>query len=320
MNTGKSKISVIVPIYNVEPYLRRCIDSILAQTHVDFELILVDDGSPDHCAAICDEYAMRDDRIVVIHQKNCGVGVARNAGIDWVFANSNSQWITFVDSDDCIRPQMLEHLLKAATSSGVLLSLCMLAVFTQEINLDTSFPDKLDIQIFSGKEVCKSLYLNERIFCTAPHSKMYHRDLFNEFRFPVGKIHEDQSLIPRLLYSAGLVAAVFNPYYCYFTRAGSIMNEGFSIRRFDNVDALNTCIQFYESNGEDELAQLATKVRDRAWSDCVLASWKRGLWRDIPQQHRPTFFQSCSILAKGVCRKIKTIGKKRKATKCKSAK
>lgn len=315
MSTGQDKISVIVPIYNVEPYLRRCIDSILVQTHVNFELILVDDGSPDHCGEICDEYAMHDDRIVVIHQKNCGVSAARNAGIDWVFANSNSQWISFVDSDDCIRPQMLEHLLKAATSSGVLLSLCMLAVFTKDIDPNTSFADKLDIQMFSGKEVCKSLYLNERIFCTAPHSKMYHRDLFNDFRFPVGKIHEDQSLIPRLLYSAGHIAAVFNPYYCYFIRPGSIMNEAFSIRRFDNVDALDTCIRFYESHGEDELARLATKARDRAWNDCILASWKRGLWKDIPKQHKPTFLQSCRVLAIGICRKVKTIRKKHKATK-----
>ena len=110
MSTGQDKISVIVPIYNVEPYLRRCIDSILAQTHVNFELILVDDGSPDHCGEICDEYAMHDDRIVVIHQKNCGVAAARNAGIDWTFANSDSEWLTFVDSDDYIHPEYLERL------------------------------------------------------------------------------------------------------------------------------------------------------------------------------------------------------------------
>ena len=310
-----SLISVIIPVYKVEAYLTACVESVLAQTYQNFELILVDDGSPDNCPQMCDAFAARDSRIRVIHQENGGLSSARNAGIDWVFANSDSQWISFVDSDDCIRPQMLEHLLKAATSSGVLLSLCMLAVFTKDIDPNTSFADKLDIQMFSGKEVCKSLYLNERIFCTAPHSKMYHRDLFNDFRFPVGKIHEDHSLIPRLLYSAGHIAAVFNPYYCYFTRPGSIMNEAFSIRRFDNVDALDTCIRFYESHGEDELARLATKARDRAWNDCILASWKRGLWKDIPKQHKPTFLQSCRVLAIGICRKVKTIRKKHKATK-----
>ena len=92
-----AQISVIVPVYKVEAYLHRCVDSILRQTCRDFELILVDDGSPDNCPAICDEYAALDPRVRVIHQENGGLSAARNAGIDWAFANSNSQWITFVD-------------------------------------------------------------------------------------------------------------------------------------------------------------------------------------------------------------------------------
>ena len=96
------KISVIVPVYNVQQYLHRCVDSILGQTFTDFELILVDDGSPDGCPAICDEYAVKDSRIHVIHQENAGLSAARNTGIDWVLATSDSQWISFVDSDDFI--------------------------------------------------------------------------------------------------------------------------------------------------------------------------------------------------------------------------
>ena len=103
-------ISVIVPVYNVEKYLHRCVDSILAQTFTDFELILVDDGSPDNCGKICDEYAEKDSRIHVIHKVNGGLSDARNAGLDWAFANSNSEWVTFIDSDDWVDKYYLEYL------------------------------------------------------------------------------------------------------------------------------------------------------------------------------------------------------------------
>ena len=119
-----SEISVIVPVYKVEPYLRRCVDSILAQTFPDIEVILVDDGSPDGCPAICDEYAQLDKRVKVIHQKNQGVSAARNAGLDWVFANSDSQWISFVDSDDWVHPRFLAYLYQAAVEYNVKISVC----------------------------------------------------------------------------------------------------------------------------------------------------------------------------------------------------
>ena len=111
-------ISVIVPVYKVEKYIHRCVRSILGQTYADFELILVDDGSPDNCGVICDEYAAKDSRVVVIHQENGGLSAARNAGIDWVFANSDSQWLSFIDSDDWVHPEYLQRLLDAATYAG----------------------------------------------------------------------------------------------------------------------------------------------------------------------------------------------------------
>ena len=117
-------ISVIVPVYKVEPYLSRCIDSILAQTFTDFELILINDGSPDNCGKICDEYAQKDNRIHVIHKENGGLSSARNAGIDWAFANSNSQWLTFIDSDDWIHHEYLELLLSGATSTNTDICVC----------------------------------------------------------------------------------------------------------------------------------------------------------------------------------------------------
>ena len=113
-------ISVIVPIYKVEAFLHRCVDSILAQTFADFDLVLVDDGSPDGCGAICDDYAARDSRVRVIHQKNQGQAAARNHAL----AAAEGEWVCFVDSDDAVHPQMLECLRQAAAGSGAAMSMC----------------------------------------------------------------------------------------------------------------------------------------------------------------------------------------------------
>jgi glycosyltransferase involved in cell wall biosynthesis len=113
-------ISIIVPVYKVEPYLRRCIESILAQTFSDIECILIDDGSPDNCSVICDEYAQKDGRIVVIHQENRGVSAARNAGLE----AARGEWIGFVDSDDWIEPNMYESLLEACVAKDSDLAVC----------------------------------------------------------------------------------------------------------------------------------------------------------------------------------------------------
>ena len=130
-----SQISVIVPVYKVEAYLPACIDSILAQTFTDFELILIDDGSPDHCGTICDEYAKKDVRIHVIHQENGGLSAARNAGIDWVFKNSDSQWITFVDSDDMIISGMLERLRSVILITKADVCTCLHQRFDDSLNV-----------------------------------------------------------------------------------------------------------------------------------------------------------------------------------------
>ena len=119
-----SIISVIVPVYKAEPYLRRCVDSILNQTFRDIKLILVDDGSPDNCGVICDEYAQKDVRVHVIHQENGGVSSARNAGLDWAFANDHSSWLAFIDSDDWVCPTYFQRLIEASVRHEADISCC----------------------------------------------------------------------------------------------------------------------------------------------------------------------------------------------------
>lgn len=236
------KISVIVPVYKVESYLHRCVDSILAQTFTDFELILVDDGSPDNCGAICDEYKKEDDRIHVIHQENGGLSAARNAGINWAFANSNSEWISFIDSDDRVHPRFLEYLFCAAKKNNTGISACLFKrVTAEEPVLDEEFQTTaLNWDVF---------YIRNWTNGVVAWNKLYKKELFEEYRYPVGKTHEDEFLTYRILEKAGSVAVVDLELYYYFQNAESIMNREFSLARLDSIDALFEQCTFAKEKG-----------------------------------------------------------------------
>lgn len=224
-------VSVIVPVYKVEPYLHRCVDSILRQTYTDFELILVDDGSPDSCGAICDEYAGRDDRIHVIHQKNGGLSAARNAGIDWVFANSDSKWLAFIDSDDWVHKDYLKILLTAACEYGTKISVCDM-VRTAEYCSDSPIADVKASCLDSEKA-----YTDYYGMCLAAWRKLYSRDLFETLRFPVGKLHEDCYITHIPLFAAQKVAVCDIPLYYYFTNPGSITRMKWSEKRLQEIES-----------------------------------------------------------------------------------
>ncbi|MBR2317955.1 MAG: glycosyltransferase family 2 protein, partial [Spirochaetales bacterium] len=188
------KISVIVPVYNVESYLKRCVDSILGQTYSDFELILVDDGSPDNCPQICNEYAEKDSRIRVIHQLNGGLSAARNAGIDWVFQNSDSEWFSFIDSDDYVHPRYLEVLLNAAESTGCDVSIGSYIEFSGD-----SVKSENEIAV-PKKYKPEDFYVQYSVETTIACGKLYRRRYFETIRYPVGKIHEDEFTTYKILF------------------------------------------------------------------------------------------------------------------------
>ncbi|MCD7802996.1 MAG: glycosyltransferase [Clostridiales bacterium] len=243
-------ISVIVPVYQVEDYLRRCIDSILAQTFRDFELILVDDGSPDHCPAICDEYAGRDSRIVVIHQKNAGLSAARNAGIDWVFANSDSEWISFVDSDDWVHPQFLELLYGAVNLRDECdVSVCMYEETDKQTVDFEKIKDRDSADIYPGVQIH-----NRGVEMVVAWNKLYRRKLFENVRYPIGKQHEDEFITYKLLFAARYVAVLPQKLYFYYQRADSIMGKEFSINRLFRNEAYLEREQFYLDHGLNDLA------------------------------------------------------------------
>lgn len=236
------KISVIVPVYNVEPYIHRCIDSILAQTFTDFELILVDDGSPDNCGKICDEYAEKDNRIHVIHQENGGLSAARNAGLDWTFANSDSEWINFIDSDDWVEDKMLEILITVAENYNVNISICDYYVAKNHVtNCIEYIPDV-------EKITPEDIYQKRSGLIDLSWGKLYKKELFFNIRFPVGKIFEDAWTTYKVVFSEKFVVVTDAKLYAYFCNEESITRKQWSDKWLSEVDAHNEQLNFFANN------------------------------------------------------------------------
>lgn len=238
-------ITVIVPVYKVEPYLHRCVDSILAQTFTDFEVILVDDGSPDNCGAICDEYGAKDARVHVIHQANGGLSAARNAGIDWAFQNSDSQWLAFVDSDDWVHPRYLELLYWTAVESDVKVSICGVQRIYDEAPAHTTFTT---VEVLDWENLLITGWQAVVVW-----NKLYAKELFETARYPLGKIHEDEYLTYKLLYRAQTIAHFSAELYYYFQNPLGITATPFSLRRLDALPALEERLSFVRQNGHQPL-------------------------------------------------------------------
>lgn len=210
-------VSIIVPVYNVESYLKRCIDSILAQTCSDIEIILVDDGSTDASPRICDEYADKDSRIEVIHKKNGGQSEARNRGLDIC----KGDYISFVDSDDWVEPAYIEELLKLITKEDVDIAICELkrTKFFEEKNE----PQKIDSRCYTSADAIRRLFVQKEVSFIGPVCKIYKRRLFNTVRFPVGKFHEDEFVTHVLFSHAKKIVYTSAILYYYYQRADSTM-------------------------------------------------------------------------------------------------
>jgi glycosyltransferase involved in cell wall biosynthesis len=216
LNKSYPLISVIVPVYKVEEYLEKCIESIISQTYSNLEIILVDDGSPDNSGEICDNYALKDERIRVIHKSNGGLSSARNAGIDI----ATGEYLGFVDSDDTIEPFMYEKLLTAVERDKTKLAVCSVNYIFENgkkmtksnLGEDTVF-DFYDAMIEMN---------SHRIFDMGAWSKLYHKELFSNLRFPVGKLSEDYYIMYKIFDKAQKVSYVSTPCYNYLQRQNSI--------------------------------------------------------------------------------------------------
>lgn len=224
------KISVIVPVYKVEQYLRKCVDSIIKQTYSNLEIILIDDGSPDNCPIICDEYAMKDNRVVVIHKKNGGLSDARNVGI----AKSTGKYITFVDSDDYIASDYIEYLYKLILSANGDVSIVLPQIFYDNQEQVAINNKKESIRIYDSKSALLTM-LYQKKFDTSAWGKLYSKKIFEDVVFPVGNIYEDISTIYKTLLKSKVIVYSNQKKYYYLKRNDSIMGRSFKEKDMDYI-------------------------------------------------------------------------------------
>lgn len=241
------RVSVIVPVYRVEAYLPACVNSILGQTFGDYELILVDDGSPDGCPALCDAYAAADERVRVIHKANGGLSDARNAGLD----AARGGYISFVDADDELSPQFLACL----TAPEADIAQCGFCTADR-----TGLSARGRTEDVDGREMALRMCRDDAGAYTVVWNKLWRRELLGRLRFPAGKQHEDEFFSWRAYQKAGRCAVTAAPLYYYRQRAESIMDGGFSVRSLDAVEALTERTEAYRAAGDEELAVLTEAV------------------------------------------------------------
>ena len=243
----EEQICVIVPVYNVERYLDRCVKSILNQTYGSFRLVLIDDGSTDSSGDMCDNYEKEDTRVIVIHQKNQGLSAARNSGLDWNRDHLHCRWVTFIDSDDWVHTKYLEYLLSAATINGVKLA----AGLSYRTNGE-SLPEDDGLRV--SLKMPEEYYLGRLV--TVAWGKLYRAECFSEIRFPVGKIHEDEYTTYKIIFTQSAVAVVEVELYAYFQNSDGITHRPWNPRRLDVLPALEGQTDFFINNGYEETARV----------------------------------------------------------------
>ena len=240
-----AEISVIVPVYKAEAYLHACVDSILSQTYTDFEVFLVNDGSPDNCGAICDAYKEQDSRVRVIHQENQGQAAARNHAL----VQSSGKWICFVDSDDAIHPQTLQLLYNAALSAGTGISMCQMAE-SQHMPEDFLRPREGAAEVLPiDEQTLVRLYDAGEYPSWVACAKLIRRELVEAYPFREGRVYEDNEAVCRWVVGAEKLAWIREDLYFYRTNPISTTQRAFSLKKRDYLWALDSIIRFYHTLG-----------------------------------------------------------------------
>lgn len=268
------KISIIVPVYRAEPYLRKCLDSIVKQTYQNLEIILVNDGSPDNCGAICDEYAIRDERIQVIHKENEGVASARNVGLDV----ATGDYIGWVDSDDWIKPEMFEAMLVAAVSHNADVVICGRI----ENYPDRGFQAGWQQTEVLDKEQAVALLIEDDLVRSYLWDKLWKRTLFQDIRFPQLKAFEDMAVMYQLFMKVERVVCLPDFFYHYEHHDGGLTA----------APSLESRMDFYKVSREryEELKQDFPSLAERLIP--VLVEATVHIWAayfDPPKEERKTY-------------------------------
>ncbi|MDD4641507.1 MAG: glycosyltransferase [Bacteroidales bacterium] len=256
METKLDVISVIVPIYKVERYLVRCIESILHQTYPKLEIILVDDGSPDRCGIICDEYALKDERIKVVHKENGGAAEARNVGLDM----ASGVYIGFVDPDDYIHPVMYEHLLNNILLYKADIALCYYrAVNETDPVLYEDHALIGTVAVFDNESALRKLLDDDHGNFVVVWNKLYRRELFDNLRHPIGRTREDEFMAYHVLFRSQKVVFLKQHLYYYLQRTGSFMRNKNLQDELNFSEVQEERVVFLEENNLPLLSLMALK-------------------------------------------------------------
>lgn len=246
-------ISIIVPVYKVEKYLDRCVRSLVNQTYKNLEIILVDDGSPDNCPKMCDEWAKKDSRIKVIHKENGGLSDARNKG----FEQSLGEYILFVDSDDYIDEKMVEIMYNRIIEDKTDMCICDFSTFEDGQNPNKNFT--MEPKVISAEKTLKSLiYDKSNVYFVVAWNKLFRRELLEKVKFPKGRIHEDEFTCHRFIGECKTISCIYNPLYFYYMREGSITKSKFTEKKLDVIMAMDDRVEYISQNKPELLED--TKV------------------------------------------------------------
>lgn len=237
-------ISVIVPVYKAEKYLEKCVQSICSQTYRNLEIILVDDGSPDRCGELCDTFAKEDSRIRVFHKENGGQSSARNLGLD----NMTGEYVTFVDSDDWIEPDMYSHLyalIREHNAQIACCGVCMDYANGRVSHFNHLYPGDNQLRVYTTIEALRETLQNFRI-TYSPCDKLYHKDCFIGLRMTEGKIYEDMEILPKWIERAQTVVYDPSPKYHYIMTDSSTIRGTYNLRRMAEADVAQEKAEDYK--------------------------------------------------------------------------
>ena len=250
-------VSVVVPIFNVEKYIYDCVDSIINQTYTNLEIILSDDGSPDRCGEICEEYARKDSRIKVIHFENKGLSEARNRGIKI----ATGKYITFVDSDDVLNRQFIQKLIDVKQEYDADIAIAGYRTFREKSELANSHDEfdkeSSDIEILSEKHLYDAQFLKQETTClTVAWGKIYKKKVFDNIQYPVSKLHEDTFTTYKLMEQAKRVVYLKQKLYYWRENFDSITRGKFKIEHLDQLDAFAEQIEFFYAKGKQRYVEI----------------------------------------------------------------
>ena len=286
MEQNKPLISVIVPVYNVEKFVGRCLTSIINQSYTNLEIIVVNDGSTDNSLSVCEEYAAKDGRIKLITQENRGLSGARNTGL----RHYTGEYVTFVDSDDWIHQNMIECLYNVLIRHDSEMSLCASLRVSEE-----TIPDKQHKElegIARTRDVFMKLFLNGTF--TACWSRLFRKDIISGFEFPEGLNCEDYIYMYEAIRRAKAIASINLPLYYYYVREDSIVNENFSLKKFDQFYSAKKLYELVKTHTPEYAKLSVTRLAGATVS--LLSSSRKYKGFEDKEKELTTFLRSNPIL------------------------